>query len=196
MSFTAASVTRPAPPTITLNVRRRDSHHRKILAVLRTSAGAGKSKRVRADTPVLRTATTQHTSSEPLHQVLCVVELYLWCALELPVVFVVSSSTSSLTRDRPAPAWRTLAAEPSPVWRREDARVLVAHTRVRARSVPAHRPDRNLARLRERVHDRRHVRSARPTGRRRSEAPRSALGAEVEGERTGWGSGGGLARPR
>jgi hypothetical protein len=55
MNFTAASVTRPAPPTITLNVRRRDSHHRKMLAVLRTSAGAGKSKRVRADTPVLRT---------------------------------------------------------------------------------------------------------------------------------------------
>jgi ribosomal protein L28 len=38
-----------------LNVRRRDSHHRKMLAVLRTSAGAGKSKRVRADTAVLRT---------------------------------------------------------------------------------------------------------------------------------------------
>jgi len=56
MSFTAVSVTRPVPPTITLNVRRRDSHHRKMLAVLRTSAGAGKSKRVRADTPVLRTS--------------------------------------------------------------------------------------------------------------------------------------------
>jgi len=37
-----------------LNVRRRDSHHRKMLAVFRTSAGAGKSKRVRADTAELR----------------------------------------------------------------------------------------------------------------------------------------------
>src|SRR6185503_13344118 len=55
MTFIATSVTRPAPPTTTLNVRRRDSHHRKMLAVLRTSAGAGKSKRVRADTPTLRT---------------------------------------------------------------------------------------------------------------------------------------------
>jgi len=33
-----------------LNVRRRDSHQRKMLAVLRTSAGAGKRRRVRADT--------------------------------------------------------------------------------------------------------------------------------------------------
>jgi hypothetical protein len=55
MNFMAAIVTRPVAPTITLYVRRRDSHHRKMLAVLRTSAGAGKSKRVRADTPVLRT---------------------------------------------------------------------------------------------------------------------------------------------
>jgi hypothetical protein len=35
---------------ITLNVRRRDSHQRKMLAVLRTSAGAGKRRRVKADT--------------------------------------------------------------------------------------------------------------------------------------------------
>src|SRR5690349_15401078 len=54
MNFTAASVTRPVAPTTTLNVRRRDSHHRKMLAVFRTSAGAGKSKRVRTDTAALR----------------------------------------------------------------------------------------------------------------------------------------------
>src|SRR4030095_6272003 len=48
-------------------------------------------------------ATTQHTSSQPLHQVLCVVEHGFLVCLELPVEFVVSSSTSSLTRDRPAP---------------------------------------------------------------------------------------------
>src|SRR5689334_14797016 len=55
MSLMAASVTRPVPPTMMLNVRRRDSHHLKMLVVLRTSAGAGKSKRLRADTAVLRT---------------------------------------------------------------------------------------------------------------------------------------------
>src|SRR4051812_26190876 len=54
MNFTAANVTRPVAPTMMLNVRRRDSHHRKMLAVFRTSAGAGKSKRVRADTAALR----------------------------------------------------------------------------------------------------------------------------------------------
>jgi hypothetical protein len=50
MNFSVANVTRPVAPTITLNVRRRDSHQRKMLVVLRTSAGAGKRRRVRADT--------------------------------------------------------------------------------------------------------------------------------------------------
>src|SRR5687768_7855525 len=54
ISLIAASVTSPAAPTATLNVRRRDSHQRKIPAVLRTSAGAGNRTRVRADTGRLR----------------------------------------------------------------------------------------------------------------------------------------------
>src|SRR5215210_44366 len=64
-TFRAVIVTRPVAPTTALNVRRRDSHQRRIPPVLRTSAGAGKRTRVRADKRSSEQASQANLAEHP-----------------------------------------------------------------------------------------------------------------------------------
>src|SRR5688572_1750888 len=76
MALITDSVISPVTPMTTLNVNRRDSHQRKIAAVLRSSAGAGKSRRVRADTAALRRFDpSKFKGGHAVYQVLCITEL-------------------------------------------------------------------------------------------------------------------------